>query len=221
MFDAIAGRYDALNHILSLGLDRYWRKRAVLALAPQPDCRILDIGSGTGDMGLEILKQQPGASVTGIDPAEAMLEVAGRKLVQQGLQNSVQFESGDATDLQFDDGSFDGIISAFCIRNVEDRGKAFSEMYRVLRPGGRTVVLELSKPKGRLLRSAHKIYNRVFVPMIGRALSKGRAYRYLVDSIEGFPESGIILEKIKTGGFRETGCIPLTGGIVTIFIGEK
>ena len=221
MFDAIAGRYDLMNLIMSFGLDRYWRRKAVKALAPQSGEQILDIGSGTGDIALEVVRQQPGVILTGIDPAGHMLDVAVKKTRQLGLQKTIRFESGNAMALQYPDSFFDGVVSAFCIRNVENRITAFMEMHRVLRPGGRAVVLELAKPENSLLRQCHRIYNRIYLPLVGKLLSHGDAYHYLVDSIEDFPESGIMLNKMRNGGFSKVSHIPLTGNIASVLIGKK
>ena len=221
MFDAIARRYDLMNQLLSMGLDRYWRMRAVQALPLQPGCRILDIGSGTGDIALEVLKQQPTASVTGVDPSLRMLDIAQKKIVRRGLENAIRFEQSDATALSFPDDFFDGVITAFCIRNVEDHMQALAGMYRVLKPGGRAVILELTKPENFLLRQAQKIYNRLIVPLVGRLLSRGEAYRYLVKSIEDFPEVRVITDKVRRSRFKKVNKISLSGGITTIIIGEK
>jgi len=221
MFDSISRRYDLMNLVLSLGLDRYWRRKAVKTLLPQPDDLIFDIGSGTGDIALEILRQQPDARVVGIDQAKAMLDIAERKAALRGLQNAIRFEPGDAVALQYPDAAFDGIISAFCIRNVEDRAKAFAEMYRVLKPGRQAVALELSKPDCVLLRHGHKFYNRVLVPFVGHILSRGNAYKYLIDSIEDFPDSEVMMGIMRKEGFQKVRRLPLTGGIVTIFVGKR
>jgi len=221
MFDAIARRYDLMNMLLSMGLDRYWRMRAVQALTPQPGCRILDIGSGTGDIALEVLKQQPAASVTGVDPSLRMLDIAQEKIARRGLENAVRFEQGDATAASFPDDFFDGVITAFCIRNVEDHLQAFAGMRRVLKAGGRAVILELTKPDTFLVRQGQKMYNRFVVPLAGRLLSRGEAYRYLVESIEDFPEVRVITDKVRRSRFKNVRHISLSGGITTIIIGEK
>ena len=220
MFDSIASRYDLMNAILSLGMDGYWRGSAVRCLAPGPGHRVLDIGSGTGDVALEVLRQEPMATVTGIDPASTMLRVARDKALRRGLHMNISFETGDASALRYAAGSFERVISAFCIRNVEVREKAFAEMYRVLKPGGRAVILELTKPEKMTVRQGHRFYNRIIVPTVGRLFSKGDAYRYLVDSIDDFPESEVIVEKMRSGGFEEVRRIPLTFGVVTIFTGR-
>ena len=221
MFDAVARRYDLMNMILSLGLDRFWRRKAVRVLAPQPGNRILDIGSGTGDIAIEVVRQQPGATVTGIDPAVDMLELALKKITKCGFQDAIRVEPGDALKLQFADCSYDGVISAFCIRNLEDRLRAFSEMHRVLKPEGRVVVLELSIPENILWRTGYHMYSRMIVPFMGRLLSREGAYRYLVKSIEDYPDSETMLHKMQCAGFSKLSRVPITSSIVTLLTGRK
>jgi demethylmenaquinone methyltransferase/2-methoxy-6-polyprenyl-1,4-benzoquinol methylase len=221
MFDAVARRYDFMNGILSLGLDRYWRRKAVRFLAPQAGDRILDIGCGTGDIAIEIIQQQPDVAVTGIDPAGEMLDRALKKITKGGFQDAFRVTPGDALALEFDDCFYDGVISAFCIRNVEDRLGAFFEMHRVLKPQKRAVVLELTKPDTLLIKAGHLMYNKGVVPLMGRFFSQKDAYRYLVESIEDFPSKQVISAKMRRAGFTVVKNIPLTGGIVTLFVGEK
>ncbi len=217
MFDGVSRRYDLLNALLSLGLDRCWRRRAVQTLAPQAGQRILDIGCGTGDIILENLRQEPTAVVTGLDPAVAMLGVARDKLA--GCGRAVSLVRGDATDLGFPDSSFARVISAFCIRNIGDRERAFAEMHRVAEPGGVMVALELTNPTSPQLGALHRVYNRLVVPTLGRLLSSPAAYRYLVDSITNFPSAPAIMDEITGAGFEPARAIPLTAGIVTLFVG--
>ena len=219
MFNAIARRYDRANHLMSLGLDRGWRRKAVEALAPQGGGRYLDVGCGTGDVALEILRRCPGASVVGIDAALGMLKVAAAKLEGAG---SAALQAGDATALAFRDGAFEGVISAFCIRNVADRAMAFAEMRRVLVPGGRVVILELTLPTSPLLRFGHWLYNRTVVPVVGRLLTRAKSpFRYLVNSVRDFPRAEAVLSIMAEAGLRQARHLPLTGGTATLFVGEK
>lgn len=213
MFAQIARRYDLLNDLLSLRQARRWRRKAVEILAPQNDHRYLDAGCGTGDVALELLRQAPGATVVGIDPVQAMLDLAVAKAARAGR---AIFQPGDVTDLKFADCSFAGVITAFCFRNVADRRRALAEIKRVLAPGGRLVILELTVPSGPLLRYGHRCYSR-FVPLLGRMFSRGSAYRYLVDSIQNFPRPPEIVALLDQAGFRQARHKPLTGGAVTIF----
>jgi demethylmenaquinone methyltransferase/2-methoxy-6-polyprenyl-1,4-benzoquinol methylase len=219
MFEQVARRYDLLNTLLSLGLARRWRRRAVKILAPQNDHRYLDAGCGTGDVAIELLRQAPGATVVGIDPVQAMLDLAAAKAARAGLGRRSIFQPGDVTDLKFADCSFAGVITAFCFRNVASRGQALAEIKRVLVPGGRLVILELTVPPDRLLRCGYRGYSRL-VPLLGRAFSRGSAYRYLVDSIQNFPRPPEIVALLGQAGFRQARRIPLTGGTVTIFAAE-
>lgn len=222
MFDAIARRYDLMNAVLSLGLDRLWRRRAVGALAPRPGGRYLDIGCGTGDVGIEILRQCGGASVIGLDPAERMLDIARAKVAAAGLARAITLRAGDAADLPFDDGQFAGVVTAFCIRNVADRLRAVTEMHRVLAPGGRVVILELSVPSNPLLAAGHRLYNRCLVPLAGRIIARSRgAYQYLVDSVADFPRAPEVLATLARAGFDDPCGCPIHGGIVTIFTAER
>ena len=219
MFDRLAHTYDRMNRLLSLGRDRRWRRKAVTRLAPQPRQRYLDVGCGTGDMILEILRQCPTADVVGIDPAENMLAVADAKLHRAGATDTVTLSTGDGMGLTFDDASFAGVVSAFCIRNIPDRLRAFREMRRVLAPGGKAVILELTTPRSRIVRWGHRLYTRRLVPLAGRLVAQRRdAYQYLVDSVEDFPVSSQVAEMMNTAGFTNTECIPLSSGTVTLFV---
>ena len=219
MFEQVARRYDLLNALLSLGLDRRWRRKAIAILAPQRGGRFLDAGCGTGDVSLELLRRTPGATVVGIDPVQAMLDRAAAKAARAGLDHRVVFQTGDVTALDFADGVFAGVITAFCFRNVADRRQALAEMKRVLAPGGRLVILELTVPAGRLLRCGHRCYSRL-VPLLGHVFSRGSAYRYLVDSIQHFPRAQEIVAQLDQAGFRQGRHVPLTGGVVTVFVAE-
>ena len=218
MFDAIARRYDLMNRVLSFGLDSIWRRQAVATLAPTPGGRYLDIGCGTGDMGVEILHRCRTARVVGLDPAEQMLAIARSKIAAAGLAASITFQPGDATALPFDDSQFDGITMAFCIRNVSDRLAAMREARRVLTPGGRAVILELSIPPNPLIAAAHRLFNRHIVPLAGRLIAQSpHAYRYLIDSIAAFPPPDEIVTMLLRAGFPRAHSRPIHTGIVTLF----
>ena len=219
MFDGLARKYDRMNRLVSLGQDRWWRRKAVARLDPQPGRRYLDVGCGTGDMILEILRQCPGAEVVGIDPAENMLAVANAKLHRTDAADAVTLQTGDGMGLTFDDASFAGVVSAFCIRNIPDRLRAFREMRRVLAPGGQAVILELTVPRSRIVRWGHRLYTRRIVPLAGRLVARSReSYQYLVDSVEDFPVSSQVAEMMIAAGFESAECIPLSGGTVTLFV---
>ena len=218
MFDAIAARYDLLNRVMSFGLDRRWRRRAVAALAPRDGERYLDLGCGTGDVMLEVLRAAPGSSVVGVDAAQAMIAVAASKADRAEVADRAAFVAGDARRLPFADASFHGAISAFTLRNLTDRQQAFRELRRVLVPGGRIVLLETSLPANRLLRLGHRLYVACLVPILGMLLARSRvAYRYLAASIEHFPAPSEIVDSMTAAGFGDATARPLACGIVTLY----
>ncbi len=173
MFDRIARRYDLMNGLMSGGLDRRWRRKAVKLLTPRSGGRYLDVGCGTGDLAMEILRQCPAAEVIGIDPAEEMLAIAKAKIARKGIADRASFQPGDAESLDFADGELAGVISAFCLRNIAHRAKALAEMRRVIAPGGRAVILELTTPTNPIVRAGHWLHTRCFVPVAGRCVARG------------------------------------------------
>ena len=176
MFDNIAGDYDRLNHIMSLDVDKSWRRRALGEIAAAPEGRegeidVLDLACGTGDFSIAIAKGVPGSRVTGVDLSEGMLEVMRKKVAEEGLESRIEARQGDGEALPFPDGSFDRVTIAFGIRNFENREKGLREMLRVLRPGGKLVILELSVPENRLIRWAYNLYFLHILPKIGGGIS--------------------------------------------------
>jgi demethylmenaquinone methyltransferase/2-methoxy-6-polyprenyl-1,4-benzoquinol methylase len=220
MFDRIAKNYDAANRAISLGMDRSWRRRAVDLLKPFRGGRYLDVGTGTGDLVFEILRQSAHVLIDGIDPAEQMLEVARSKAQKLSVGDSVSFFSADALDLPMESEIYDGIISAFCFRNLENRRKALDEMRRVLKPGGQLVILEATYPAHLLIRIGYRLYTPL-VPVVGRMLGGGAAYQYLVDSIENFPTPRAVSDMFCESGFVGIESMPMTFGAVTLFSGKK
>ncbi len=221
MFDDVAACYDRMNRILSLGLDRRWREQTVKALAPRAGERILDLGCGTGDLALEALRQCPDAAVVGVDPSQGMLAAARKKAAASRQGGAISFQVGDGTALAFADDSFDGAVSAFVLRNLADRPRAFAELHLVLRPGGRVVHAEATEPACPVLRLGHRLYVGLLVPLAGKLLvGRGPAYRYLAESIRRFPRRQAILDEMAAAGFVGCRAVPLTKGIVTLFIGH-
>jgi demethylmenaquinone methyltransferase/2-methoxy-6-polyprenyl-1,4-benzoquinol methylase len=220
MFDNIAGYYDSTNKLLSFGLDGLWRRKAVAKLNPMAGKTCLDLGCGTGDIALEILRQAPGTSVVGIDPSDGMLAIGRDKVHAMGLDSWISLMNGDVLDLRFEDDSFDGAITAFCIRNVTDRKRALREIYRVVRPRGRLVILELTEPQGFLMRPMFRFYARTFMPLLTKIMSSVSAYKYLTDSMADFPTAKAVLDLMKEAGFTNVQYGHMTGGIVTLFAGE-
>ena len=223
MFDRIAHRYDLLNRLLSFGQDVVWRKRVARHLPELTEMHILDIATGTGDL-LITLHQHNGkvASGVGIDLAEKMLAFGQKKLVQRRLNNVLALQIGDAMDIPFPEASFHAVTIAFGIRNVEQVEKALAEMFRVLKPGGRALILEFSLPENILFRKLYLFYFRHILPRIGGLISGDSiAYRYLNQTVESFPYGNEFCDLMRAAGFRQVKHTPLTFGIATIYQGDK
>ncbi len=221
MFDTIACRYDFLNHFLSLGVDRLWRKRAVKLLQPVSPGNILDVATGTGDFALAALSLNP-ESIIGIDLSEKMLSTGREKLKNKKLGNRIVFQQGDAEELAFADGTFDAFTVAFGVRNFNSPEKGLGELYRILKQGGTGIILEFSIPEIHWVRNIYRIYLFHILPVLGRWLSKDPdAYSYLPDSIGTFPDRKTFLNLMQSVGFKGTVCRDLTFGIASIYIGHK
>lgn len=221
MFDSISGKYDFLNHFLSLGIDISWRKKAIKMLKKDQPKQILDIATGTGDFAIEALALNP-EKVTGVDISEGMLSVGREKMKKKGLSDKIELLSGDSEQLQFEDNKFDAVIVSFGVRNFENLEKGLSDMHRVLKPGGKTVILEFSKPKMFPFKQLYSFYFKWILPKIGNTISKDQAaYTYLPESVREFPDGKNFLQILDKVGFKETKCKPLTLGISSIYIGTK
>lgn len=222
MFDNISHRYDFLNHFLSLGIDIRWRKKAIKLLKADQPKRILDIATGTGDFALEAASSLSPEEVIGVDISEGMLEVGRKKVIKQGKEKIVQLRSGDSEDLQFEDNYFDSLIVAFGVRNFENLEKGLSEMLRVVRPGGKLVIVEFSKPQSFPFKQIYNAYFQLVLPSIGNFVSKDNsAYRYLPESVQAFPDGANFLQVLEKLGYKNTQCKPLTFGIASIYVGTK
>lgn len=222
MFDRIAWRYDFLNHLLSFGIDKIWRRRAVAAIAAicKPSY-VLDIATGTADLAIALLRLNP-VKVTGTDISSAMLERAGRKIRKRGLENAIELYRAAAESLPFPDNSFDLVMSAFGIRNLADTESGLAEMYRVVREGGALMILEFSRPAGALLRVLFGFYFNRVLPLLGRIVSGVRhAYTYLPRSVASFPEGEEFVALLTAAGFSSLSMKRLSGGIATIYTGKK
>lgn len=221
MFDAIAYRYDLLNHVLSGGADFYWRRRAVESLRDVQPRRILDVATGTADFAIAALRLKPD-EVVGVDIAENMLAIGRAKIRRMGAGDVIRLRTGEAEHLEFEDGAFDAAMVAFGARNFEHLHRGLSEMQRVLRPGGRIVVLEFSQPTAFPFRQLYLFYFRRILPLLGRMVSKDRrAYTYLPDTVMKFPQGEEFLAVLKDAGIRSPRQRRLTFGIATIYTGEK
>ena len=218
MFDKIAARYDAVNRVLSFGLDRGWRRRTVRALALGVQPRVLDLATGTGDLAVDIARMHPDATVIGLDPSRQMLAIAQHKLARRELAGRVTLVRGDAQHLPYRDGELDAATIAFGIRNVPDRALALREMARVVRPGGRVAVLELGEPRRGVLARAARFHTRHVVPRLGALLSGAREYRYLQRSIAAFPPSAEFAALMSRAGLHVIEVVPLTFGVCTLYV---
>ena len=221
MFNNISHRYDFLNHFLSLGIDVLWRKKAVKMLRELKPKYILDVATGTGDFAIEALDLNP-EKVIGVDISDGMLDMGRAKLKKRKLDKRIELFNADSENLPFEENKFDAIIVAFGVRNFENLEKGLAEMFRVLSPGGRVVILEFSKPAGFPFKQIYNFYFKFILPKIGRIVSSDKAaYTYLPESVDAFPEGNRftgILEKI---GYKQATCKPLTFGISSIYTAEK
>lgn len=221
MFNNISKKYDFLNHFLSLGIDITWRKKAVKMLAADKPKLILDIATGTGDFAIEALALNPD-KIIGVDISEGMLAEGRKKLKKRKLDDRIELQTGDSERLLFEDNKFDAVIVSFGVRNFENLEKGLRDMYRVLKPGGKTVVVEFSKPKKFPMKQGYNFYFKYILPQIGKIVSKDNAaYTYLPESVQAFPDGEDFLAVLKKVGFKNTQCKPLTFGISSIYIGQK
>ena len=220
MFDNIAGSYDFLNHTLSLGMDNIWRKIAIKKLSNKP-ATILDIATGTGDYAISASKYT-NATITGIDISQGMLDIGIDKIIKQGLTDRIKLQLADSENLPFQDNSYDAITAGFGVRNFEDLNKGLSEIYRTLKIGGIVAILEPSEPTHFPLKQFYKLYFHYVLPFIGGLISKDKnAYTYLPDSVSAFPSGNNFLTELVKVGFKECKHIPLTFGIVSLYIAIK
>lgn len=219
MFNRISGRYDLLNKILSLGIDRMWRRKIVRWLSAKDPVQILDVATGTADLAIAVAKANPDAAIHGLDIAQEMLDIGQIKVDKNKLSQRITLKTGDAEALPYPDGSFDAVTVAFGVRNFETLEKGLAEMNRVLRPGGQLWILEFSQPTG-WFRPIFLLYFRYLLPLIGRLTSKDqRAYSYLFESVQAFPEGESFLSLLRNTGFVQVSWSPLTFGTCSIYNG--
>ena len=222
MFDRIAPTYDKLNHVLSLGIDRRWRRTAVDALGKFNPQHILDIATGTGDFALLLSKRIKPQHITGADISEGMMAVGREKVKQEGLQDVISFQHEDCMKLSFPDETFDAVTSAYGVRNFQDLDKGLREMQRVLRPGGHLLIVELTPPPRFPMKQLFWLYAHVVMPLIGRLISHDNsAYTYLPASMEAFPQAEQMEGILKRAGFTEVQWRRFTFGISTMYLAEK
>ena len=221
MFNNISGKYDFLNHFLSLGIDKLWRKKAIRILKPLKPKKIIDLATGTGDFALAALKLNPD-EVIGVDISDGMLEVGREKMKKKKVDQIIKMVNGDSESLPFETASFDALTVGFGVRNYENLEKGLAEMLRVLKKDGMAVILEFSKPKKFPIKQLFSFYSKRIIPFLGRTISKDKAaYTYLPDSVAAFPEGDDFLAILEKVGYRNVKAKPVSGGIATIYTGLK
>ena len=221
MFDNISSKYDFLNHFLSLGIDKIWRRKAVKELRLTQPKKILDIATGTGDFAIANLKLNP-EEIVGIDISNGMLDVGRQKMIKLNVDHIVTMKQADSEALPFYEGYFDCLTVGFGVRNFENLEKGLSEMLRVLRPGGKAVILEFSKPKVFPIKQAFGFYSKYVIPVLGKNISKDeKAYAYLPESVEAFPEGKDFMDILTKLNYKNVTATTVSGGIATIYTGIK
>jgi demethylmenaquinone methyltransferase/2-methoxy-6-polyprenyl-1,4-benzoquinol methylase len=221
MFNSIATRYDFLNHFFSMGIDILWRKRAIRLLRESQPKIILDLATGTGDFAISARKLKP-EKVYGVDISQGMLEVGRQKIKKRKLDHMIEMKLGDSEELPFETATFDALTVGFGVRNYEHLEQGLGEMLRVLKPEGTAIILEFSKARKFPVKQLYSFYFNAWLPFWGKILSKdNRAYTYLPESVEAFPEGQDLLDILAKVGYREGKCIPVSGGIASIYIAKK
>lgn len=222
MFNNIAGKYDFLNHFLSLGIDNLWRKSIVRLIKTQYPNQVLDIATGTGDLAVAIAKALPNVKIIGADISENMLEIGKNKMIKKSLNDRVIMELGDSENLMYEDGFFDAVTVAFGVRNYEDLDQGLKEMYRVTKKGGSVYILEFSKPTSFPFKQIYNFYFLKILPLFGRTVSKDHsAYTYLPESVQSFPDGEEFLSHLKDTGYKNVSQKKLTFGVASIYSGKK
>ena len=222
MFDRISPKYDALNHLLSLNIDKVWRRKTAKAVAKSQPKTILDLATGTADLAIALAKCNPQAHIIGMDISEKMLEIGKEKVSKKGLANQIELRLGDAAALPFESNTFDAVSVAFGIRNFENLEHGLSEIQRVLKPNGRAVILEFSMPERFPIKQLYALYFKHLLPAIGKAVSKdGNAYSYLPLSVEQFPKPKVFLRMLAEKGLENGMAKPLSFGIASLYTSTK
>lgn len=222
MFNEIASRYDFMNRFLSAGIDVTWRKKAINQFKGQPINNLLDVATGTADMAIMAARMLHPGKITGIDISDKMLAVGRKKIENQHLNSKIELFSGDAETINFPDGTFDGVMVAFGVRNFENLEKGLKEIFRVMKPGGLFVVLEFSKPRIPGIRNLYNLYMRYICPFLARLFRQNtRAYQYLNESAQAFPDRQLFVDILNNTGFSDTKCKQLSLGICCIYTGRK
>lgn len=222
MFNNIAPAYDVMNRMMTLGIDRRWRTKAVRMVADTHPSDILDIATGTGDLAITLARAIDGCRVTGVDLSEGMIEVGRRKVAREGLDDRIALQAADALELPFPDASFDAVTVAYGVRNFEHLDLGYAEMLRVLRPGGMLCVIELTPPANPVVKPFYAVYTRAVIPLVGRMVSRdSSAYTYLPRSIRAVPARADMLRLIADAGFADAHCRELTLGVCAIYTARR
>jgi demethylmenaquinone methyltransferase/2-methoxy-6-polyprenyl-1,4-benzoquinol methylase len=222
MFNAISPKYDALNRILSAGIDQSWRRKTLREIRATGALNLLDVATGTADLALALAKGIPGSRVVGVDISAGMLEVGRSKVRARDLEGRVRLDLGDGEQLPYEESSFDAVTVAFGVRNFENLEQGLRDMRRVLQPGGTLAVLEFSQPTAWPLRSLYLLYFKNILPRIGRMVSKdASAYTYLPNSVQAFPYGEAFAAKLREAGFKSVRVRPLTFGIASLYLAIK
>jgi demethylmenaquinone methyltransferase/2-methoxy-6-polyprenyl-1,4-benzoquinol methylase len=222
MFDRIAGQYDHLNRFLSARIDISWRKKAIRKLKADNPQQILDVATGTADMAIMACKILNPQKIEGIDISVNMLDLGKKKIEKEGLGDKIHLQQGDSETINFPDHSFDAVMVAFGVRNFENLEKGLTEMWRVLKPGGRLIVLEFSKPRKKAVKSLYNLYMGIVAPQVVRWFKQNKeAYQYLSESANAFPDRHAFTDILKKVGYTDTGFQALTFGICCIYSGQK
>lgn len=222
MFNSIAAKYDFLNHFLSLGIDKLWRRRLVKQLAKSNPRQVLDIATGTGDLAIQLAKHHKSVNITGVDISENMLSIGREKILKRKLEGRINLKQANSLSLPFADAEFDAAMVAFGVRNFEDLSKGITEIHRVLKDGGSLYVLEFSMPSRFPMRNLYRFYFRRVLPFVGGIVSGSKsAYTYLPESVFAFPEKEKFVEIMANAGFKNCSYKRLTFGVASIYVGSK
>jgi len=222
MFNSIAGKYDFLNHFLSLGIDKLWRRSLVKMMKKQFPNQVLDIATGTGDLAIAIAKTFPNAKIIGADISKNMLNIGKEKIVKKKLNDRVLMEMGDSENLKYEEGFFDAVTVAFGVRNYEDLDKGLKEMHRVTKKDGHVYILEFSKPTAFPFKQIYNFYFLNILPLFGKKVSKdNHAYTYLPESVQKFPDGDLFLQHLQNAGYKLVRQKKLSFGIASIYTGKK
>ncbi|MBP6611083.1 MAG: bifunctional demethylmenaquinone methyltransferase/2-methoxy-6-polyprenyl-1,4-benzoquinol methylase UbiE [Paludibacter sp.] len=222
MFNTISAKYDAFNDIMTWGMARYWRKKALLSLKPYNPASILDIATGTGDICIKAFQYLSPTKALGVDISDKMMEVGRQKVEKAGLSNKISFEVQDCASLRYDDASFDAATISFGIRNFEKLNESLQQIFRVLKPGGHLLILEMNEPQKGFLLTAYKLYTRIFVSLTARFLSNDKkAYDYLQQSMHVFASGEVLVKILEDNGFKRKTYHKFTFGVCSMYLVEK